>query len=330
MNARCGRACFFCRPSGEAIATRAEAALQPDQLLRVAGAVRAAGIRAVKLTGGDPALYAPLVDVVEGLRRQGFEEVEVISRHPALGHRVTRLAKAGVTQFNVSLDTLDPAVHREITGVDDHGQVLEALLAAVATGVPVKVNMVVMEGVNTDEVDALAAWCEAAGVKTLKLLDVIKDLDAGTESFVKRLVSKRAATTISDLYLPLRAIARRFADKASKTTIRQQGDLGHPMTVFTTASGFEVVVKDSTAGSWYGDMCRSCSFYPCHDALMALRLTADLRLQFCLLREDITVPLTSVINDAEALARTITNALAPYCGATFREVRVPLLLRRSS
>ena len=69
----------------------------------------------------------------------------------------------------MSVDTLDPVLHREITGKNDHGAVLDALRACVATGVPVKVNMVVMAGVNDDEVAALAAFCEREGVRTLKV-----------------------------------------------------------------------------------------------------------------------------------------------------------------
>jgi GTP 3',8-cyclase len=83
VNARCGRACFFCRPSGEAVATEAGSELKVDDLIAVATAVRAAGIPSIKLTGGDPALYDPLEEAVARLKREaGFHEIEVISRHP--------------------------------------------------------------------------------------------------------------------------------------------------------------------------------------------------------------------------------------------------------
>src|SRR4051812_42470780 len=112
LNARCGRACFFCRPSGEAVATAAGAELNVDDLISVASVVRSAGITEVKLTGGDPALYSPLEDAVRRLRLEvGFEKIELISRHPRIGKRADRLATQGVTTFNISLDTLDPALH---------------------------------------------------------------------------------------------------------------------------------------------------------------------------------------------------------------------------
>jgi cyclic pyranopterin phosphate synthase len=321
VNSRCGRACFFCRPSGEAVATAASAELAVDELIRVATVVRRTGIGSIKLTGGDPALYGPLEESVRQLREDaGFDEIEVISRHPLIGGRAPGLAAAGVTQFNMSVDTLDPGLHSEICGVDDLPAVLDALSACVATGVPVKVNTVVMAGVNDHELANLAAFCERVGVHTLKLLDVIKDLDAGAESFARRLAIKRGRA-MSDLYVPLHAIAEQFLKTAVSTETRTQGGLGHPMTVFTMPSGFEVVTKDSRAGAWYGEVCVGCPFFPCHDALMALRLTADRRLQFCLLREDITVPLDSALalDDDTALAELVERAVQTYASATFHQ-----------
>jgi GTP 3',8-cyclase len=131
------------------VATAATAEFAVEELVRVATVVRGMGIGNIKLTGGDPALYEPLEETVRRLHQEaGFHEIEVISRHPLIGGRAAGLAAAGVTQFNMSLDTLDPVLHREICGVDDLTAVLDALGACVATGVPVKVNTVVMARVS--------------------------------------------------------------------------------------------------------------------------------------------------------------------------------------
>jgi cyclic pyranopterin phosphate synthase len=318
LNARCGRACFFCRPSGEAVATAAGLELSVDELLAVASTVRRLGITSIKLTGGDPALYGPLEEAVARLRTEaGFDEIEVISRHPRIGERAARLAQLGVTQFNMSVDTLDPALHHELCGVDDLPAVLGALDMCVATGVPVKVNTVVMGGINDADIPELAAYCAGAGVHTLKLLDVIKDLDAGAESFARRLAIRRGKR-LTDLYIPLEGFASRFGADAVRREVRTQGGLGHPMTALLLPSGLEILLKDSRAGAWYGSICHGCVFYPCHDALMALRLTADLRLQFCLLREDVTLDLRNAVSDAERLEDLVRQALEPYRTATFR------------
>lgn len=325
VNARCGRACFFCRPSGEAVATAASSELKVDDLISVAKVVRAAGITSIKLTGGDPALYSPLEDAVLRLKREaGFEEIEVISRHPMIGERAERLAALGVTQFNMSIDTLDKRLHHELCGVDDLPEVLGALGKCVRSGVPVKVNMVVMGGINDEEVPSLAGFCAMNGVRTLKLLDVIKDLDEGAESFARRLAIKRGKK-LTELYVPLETFAERFSAVAVKHEVRTQGGLGHPMTVVTLPSGLEVMLKDSSAGAWYGSVCNGCPFFPCHDALMALRLTADLRLQFCLLREDNTVDLAECVHDEGQLRTVIGEALEPYASAYFHGSAVTAL-----
>lgn len=317
VNSRCGRACFFCRPSGEGVSTAAGVELAVDELVAVAAEIKAQGIDSIKLTGGDPALYGPLEEGVLRLKDEvGFSDIEVISRHPRIGERASRLAAGGVTRFNMSLDTLDSRLHQELCGVNDHEAVVGAVRQCVATGVPVKVNMVVMNGVNDEEVEELVEFCGQSGVKTLKLLDVIKDLDSGAESFATRLATKRGRQ-LPDLYRGMDDIIEKFAARSARRNLQTQGGLGHPMTSLIMDSGLEVLVKDSTAGAWYGSMCKSCRFFPCHDALMALRLTADLRLQFCLLRDDYTVKLDEVVKWPQALATTIREALELYAGATF-------------
>jgi cyclic pyranopterin phosphate synthase len=319
LNSRCGRACFFCRPSGEAVATHANQELDVDELMAVAQTVRRFGIRDVKLTGGDPALYSPLEEAVYRLRNEAkYEEIELISRHPLIGPRAERLAVAGVTKFNISIDTLEPSLHHELCGVNDLPGVLDALDACLATGRPCKVNTVVMAGINDGEIPNLIAFCARRGVRTLKLLDVIKDLDEGTESFARRLAIKRG-TQLRNLYQPLSIVADKLRATAVSESTSTQGGLGHPMTSLVMPGGLEVLLKDSNNGAWYATMCRSCAFFPCHDALMALRLTSDLRLQFCLLREDVTVSLADKIGHPDVLEATVREALAVYAGAAFVE-----------
>src|SRR5262249_51483969 len=136
----------------------------------------------------------------------------------------------------------------------------------------------------------------------------------------RRLAIKRGRA-MSDLYVSLHTVAEQFWHGAVRTETRAQGGLGHPMKVLTMPSGFEVVTKDSRAGAWYGEVCDGCPFFPCHDALMALRLTADRRLQFCLLREDITVPLDGALaaDDDRELTALVERAVQTYGSATFRQ-----------
>ena len=328
LNSRCNRACFYCRPSGEASSTAAGLAIDPDDLLFFISVAARRGLIDVKLTGGDPALYDPLVDVARAIRSDtSVNALEVISRHPLIGGKAAALAAAGVTTFNMSIDTIDPELHKRICGVDDLPELLAALDVLVSTTVPVKVNTVVMKGVNADEVMRLVTFCETVGVASLKLLDVIEDLDGGTEFNTVRLRRKGQVLRLEELYLPLEQISQTLRETASSVAIQTQGDLGHPMSVFTMPSGLKVIVKDSQQGSWYGPICAGCPHFPCHDSLMAVRLTADLRAQFCLLRDEITVDLSDAIRsrDQATLDDALGEVLDVYAEAEFVPSGRPLL-----
>jgi cyclic pyranopterin phosphate synthase len=319
VNARCGRACFFCRPSGEGIATPARSMLDTSDVIELCMAFKMCGAREFKLTGGDPALWPPLVDCVQQLKQEvGVDRLEVISRHPQIGPLANALREAGLDQINMSLDTLHPDVHRRITGINDLPQVLQALQQVSRSGIPCKVNTVVMLGVNDTEIPAMVRYCENEGVSQLKLLDVIRDLDTGTESHQSRLI-QIGARSMRDLYTPLDGITAWLEHQATSVRRVLQGGLGHPMRAYRMHSGMDVVVKDHRAGAWYSTVCDACIHYPCHDALMAVRVTSDARIQFCLLREDTAINLASALHrDTSQLQKTIQAALDVYARATFK------------
>lgn len=333
VNSRCERACFYCRPSGEAVSTLPRTSINPDVLIRICEVFAKFDVQAVKITGGDPALWGPLVTTVGRLKHQlGFAQVHVISRHPKIGSLALGLARAGLDLLNISIDTLDFDLHKKITGRSDLPELLDALHACVASGIPCKVNTVVMKGVNDSEIDALIEFCADAGVRTIKLLDMIQDLEDGTESYKTRIRHLPGVNgdSLRDLYTPLAPIVEGLMERAVEVRPLHQGNLGHPMLGLMMPSGLEVVTKDHRRGAWYGSICTDCPHYPCHDALMAVRITSDLRLQYCLLREDVVVQLAPLLRSGnEALKETIIRALNVYDTATFHsdpEISMPLTL----
>jgi cyclic pyranopterin phosphate synthase len=321
VNSRCQRFCFYCRPSGEGVSTAPSAQLNSAFVIRVARAFAELGGTEIKLTGGDPALWDPLVETVTQVKLiPGIKSVHVISRHPKLGELAPALAVAGADLLNMSIDTLKPKVHQLITGVNDLPLVLEAMRKCVASGIPCKANSVILKGVNDKEVDDLINFCEQTGIQSIKLLDVIHDLHDGTESYKNRL--KIFGHSLRDLYVPLTPYIELLRARAVSATTQSQGNLGHPMTVLTLPSGFEVVVKDYTTGAWYGSICNACEHYPCHDALMALRLTADGQFQPCLLNETATQTFKDAgsFEDYEALQHLLHSMLSVYTSASFQSV----------
>lgn len=315
VNSRCERACFFCRPSGEAVETTAGASLDVATIINVARICEGFGVSYVKLTGGDPALWPPLAECVRQLKDETQCRVEVISRHPRIASFAGALAQARMDMLNISIDTLDTDLHRKITGVNDLDEILGALATCIRAGLSCKVNMVVLKGVNDHEINEMVSFCESIGIKVLKLLDLMTDIEDGAETFVQRM-RLLGFSSLRALYLPLQSIAEILRKRAiGERRFRQLGGLGNPMLGFTMASGMEVIVKDHHAGAWYGSICRGCKHYPCSSALMALRLTADARLQYCLFREDLCI--NTKLIDPQRLPEVIKDALRMYDQASF-------------
>ncbi|MEJ5912922.1 GTP 3',8-cyclase MoaA [Pseudokineococcus sp. 1T1Z-3] len=167
---RCTLRCGYCMPP-EGLDWMPEGEmLTDDEVVRlVTLAVERLGVREVRYTGGEPLLRRGLERVVAAttaLRTADGAPVEASMTTNALGldKRAAGLAAAGLRRINVSLDTLDPRRFATITHRDRHVDVLRGVEAAAAAGIgPVKVNAVLLPGVNDDEAPALLAWALERG-----------------------------------------------------------------------------------------------------------------------------------------------------------------------
>lgn len=287
----CGRKCLYCRPTGEGGASCASNKfINIDDAIRICQLYKNKGGSEVKVTGGDPVFWPELVTFVLRLKNEvGISKIEVITRSPKIVRIIDDLVAVGLDVLNFSLDTIDGEAYEKITGCNDY----ETLIAAIrycAELIPIKINSVIMKGINDSSVSGLIAFCESLNVKHLKLLDIIDDLqevDTGNSDRLHIIGVER----LRDLYVSLSPICEGIKSYAVEEQIAYQGGLGHPMNEYKLASGLIITAKNSENGAWYGKPCESCPSYPCHDALMALRLTSDNRLQFCLLNDDTTVDL---------------------------------------
>ncbi|WP_405684520.1 GTP 3',8-cyclase MoaA [Streptomyces sp. NBC_01387] len=158
---RCNLRCTYCMPE-EGLQWLAKPDLLTDdeivRLIRIA--VTGLGITEVRFTGGEPLLRPGLVGIVE--RCAALEprpRMSLTTNGIGLKRTARALAVAGLDRVNVSLDTLRPDVFKTLTRRDRHRDVLDGLEAAGAAGLtPVKVNAVLMPGLNDDEAPELLAW----------------------------------------------------------------------------------------------------------------------------------------------------------------------------
>jgi len=311
----CGRSCIYCRPTGEgATSCASKQFVNLEDALSVSRLYKKNGGSEVKITGGDPVFWPELAAFISRLKGDvGISKIEVITRSPKIEDKISALLKAGMDVLNFSLDTVDRDAYKKITGCNDY----DALISTIQTCaklVPIKVNAVIMKGINDLNVSDLITFCESLNVQQLKLLDIIDDLQNGEVGNSHRLV-EIGAKRLSDLYTSLAPICEDIKKDAIAENIVYQGGLGHPMNEYMMASGLTITVKNAENGAWYGNPCKNCPSYPCHDALMALRLTSDSKLQFCLLNEEASVSIAGLT--PKEIETIFTASLKVYEDAYF-------------
>jgi cyclic pyranopterin phosphate synthase len=154
---RCNYRCVYCMPAeGMSWMPRAEL-LRYEEIARVVGVLAPMGVRRVRLTGGEPTVRRDIEALVGAVAAvPGVEDVALTTNGHTLAGLAAPLRARGLRRVNVSLDSLDPARFTAITRGGDLARVLAGVDAALDAGLlPVKINMVVMEGVNDDEVVAM-------------------------------------------------------------------------------------------------------------------------------------------------------------------------------
>ena len=156
----CNLNCTYCSPpfSGRTHQQRREI-LTYEEIAGLAEAAVAAGITRIRLTGGEPLIRSGVVDLCRMLTAiNGLKSLSLTTNGIRLGAFAEPLSKAGVHRINISLDSLKRSRFAQITGQDSLAGVLAGIEAAEAAGMaPIKINTVVMRGVNDDEVADLAA-----------------------------------------------------------------------------------------------------------------------------------------------------------------------------
>lgn len=155
----CNFRCSYCLPNGYRPCSK-DSPLSRAEILRLARAFAGMGIEKIRLTGGEPSLRRDLIEIVADLKTvPGLREVALTTNGFRLPALVEDLRHAGLDALNVSVDSLKPERFREITGHDALAGILKGIDRAIEIGLPlVKVNAVLLKGINDDEVAEVAAF----------------------------------------------------------------------------------------------------------------------------------------------------------------------------
>ncbi|MCX6696220.1 MAG: GTP 3',8-cyclase MoaA [Methanoregula sp.] len=169
LTPRCNLSCIYCHAEGEKTPASQMDAADITEVMR-AGAKF--GIRSVKFTGGEPLLRSDLVQIVRAVP-EGMES-SLTSNGTRLADFAVDLKDAGLRRVNVSLDSLNHETYKKITGSDLLSDVLDGIKAALDAGLtPVKLNMVVLRGINDTEIDDFLAFVRGNRNLVLQLIELM-------------------------------------------------------------------------------------------------------------------------------------------------------------
>lgn len=201
---RCDFRCVYCMAEEMQFLPKREI-LTLEELDRLTTCFIELGVRKVRLTGGEPLVRRNLMELIGGLSRHlrsgKLEELTLTTNGSQLSKYAEGLAKAGIRRINVSLDTRNADLFKQLTRWGKIEPVLQGIRAAKEAGLKVKINMVALKDLNEDEIEDMILWCEQEG-HDLTLIEVMPMGDIGGE-------------TRLDQYLPLSLVRARLGRRWS-------------------------------------------------------------------------------------------------------------------
>jgi len=280
---RCNLRCVYCMPEEGVPFLPRDAILNFEEIVRVARVARSLGVTSLRLTGGEPLVRRGIVELVDQLASLGFDDVSLTTNGTRLAPLANALAEAGLQRVNISCDSLRPERFAQLRRRGELSVVLDAMDAAEAAGLrPVKVNVVVIAGVNDDEILDFAAFARDHG-RVVRFIEYMP-LDAqGRWRRDQVLPSKEVLARINQRW-PLEAVAVPSGDPAPADRYR-----------FRDGSGEVGVVASVTR-----PFCGTCN-----------RLTADGATRNCLFSDD-EVPVRDLMRSGasdEAVALAVRRCV---------------------
>ena len=260
---------------------RQEVELPVEAWLKLVDEIPADQYPLILVRGGEPFRYPGMIDLLTALRKRNLF-VTIDTNGTLLEQYCDDLLTAGVERVNVSLDTLDPERFKAITRRDELGTVLSGIEAARRGGLEIKLNMVVMGGVNDDEILDMAGWA----------LD--RDL---TVRFIEQMPTRGSSPRIQKVIGSEEILEKLKA--RYRLGFYERGSLGGPAREFTVdGSGGRVGIISAVTDCF----CQQCN---------RLRVTASGGLRTCLFSEE-EIPLKPILrgasqDDLEKVLRAATE-----------------------
>jgi cyclic pyranopterin phosphate synthase len=172
VNATCNFKCFFCHMEGT---DENAATLTPEEIERVVAVAAENGVNRIKFTGGEPLLRKDLEEIIGRTRKHVDGDISLTTNAYFLKQRARGLRDAGLNRINISMHSIEQDKFVDITRVDAIDVVEEGIDAAIGVGLsPVKVNFVVLKGINDNQIDAMIDFTARKGA-ILQLIEYETD-----------------------------------------------------------------------------------------------------------------------------------------------------------
>lgn len=157
---QCNFRCNYCLPDGYQPEANKPSFLTLSEIVRVAEAFAAMGTEKIRLTGGEPTLRKDFITIAENVANvSGIRQLTLTTNGYRMAKDVDAWQRAGITSINVSVDSLDPKMFHQITGINKFDEVMRGIERAFEIGYKkVKVNSVLMKNLNDHEFNQFLAW----------------------------------------------------------------------------------------------------------------------------------------------------------------------------
>jgi cyclic pyranopterin phosphate synthase len=170
----CNLGCVYCVHGEDVPVRKNNASLTFDQLIEVVGELKTVlTLDTVRLTGGEPTLYKELIPLISALGHLGVSNIKMTSNGYLLADMAVALAKAGLKEVNISLDAIDAEVFYAVSRRKELHRVLSAIEKCIQAGIHVKLNAVIMKGLNDSQVLPLLHYAMQHNI-TIRFLELMK------------------------------------------------------------------------------------------------------------------------------------------------------------
>ena len=254
VTAKCNLSCPYCHKEGYSESKAHEITL--EEIKKIAKLFAELGVKSVKITGGEPLLREDIVEIIKVFKKEHYKDISLVTNGILLDKHVVKLKKAGLCRINIGCDSYFPILPKNVENIK------HSILLAKDIGLTVKINMVLLRGLNIKELPYMIKFCKENGLN-LQLIELIQN--ENSKFFEKH-------------YFPISKIEPLLKNMAKRIEIRKMH--GRKRYYITDKNFIEVVQPHSI------NFCKNCR---------RIRVTHDCKLKFCLRTSD-SVNLRDILN----------------------------------